>query len=297
MTSVLVVGMATVDFLFEVDVMPTSTEKYSAGNAQIIGGGGAANAACAIAKLGGHALLAARVGDDMIGKLIVEELKVNSVDCSLLIASDNARSSFSSVLLDAQGERQIVNYRGCDLSDDVSAIELASPTAVLTDTRWTKGTIAALRLARENGIPGVLDAEAPCSPEAMALASHIAFSRQGLESLAGSLGSISDIEAALRMVATSYPAWIAVTDGGNGAYILNKGEFDHEPASMVDVLDTLGAGDVWHGAFTWRLGCGNNEKDSVRFANAAATLKCSRSGGGRSCPDLAEVMALLEQQV
>jgi len=285
--------MATVDFLFEVDCMPANAEKYIAGNAQIIGGGGAANAACAIAKLGGHALLSARVGDDMIGKLIIKELESQSVDCSSIIVSDAARSSYSSVLLDAHGERQIVNYRGCDLSDDVSAINLAEPSAVLADGRWTNGTIASLKLAGVNGIPGVLDAEAPCNPEVLALASHVAFSRQGLESLVGRLNNVSDIETALRKVAKSYPVWLAVTDGGNGVYLLNNGEFFHEPTSTIDVLDTLGAGDVWHGAFAYWLGCGNNEMESVRFANATATLKCSRPGGGRSCPDLAEVMALL----
>ena len=294
MTSILVVGMATVDFLFDVDAMPVRAEKFIARDAQIVGGGGAANAACAIAKLGGNALLAARVGGDMIGKIIVEELKQNSVDCSLLVTVDSARSSFSSVLLDTHGERQIVNYRGCDLSDDVSAIYAANPAAVLADTRWTGGTIAAMKLARDKNIPGVLDAEAPCNPEAMALASHIAFSRQGLESLAGSLHSVSDIEAALRKVAKTYPVWLAMTDGKNGVYLLSSGEFLHQPAANVEVLDTLGAGDVWHGAFTYWLGCGNSEKDSVRFANAAAALKCSRPGGGRSCPEFAEVMAFLE---
>ena len=70
MPKVLVVGMAVVDFLFEVDSMPDSAEKYAASGASIIGGGGAANAACAIARLGGDAMLAARIGADMIGQLL-----------------------------------------------------------------------------------------------------------------------------------------------------------------------------------------------------------------------------------
>ncbi len=293
MTTVLLAGMATIDFLFEVEDLPERAEKYSAGNAQIIGGGGAANAACAIARLGGHAVLAARVGNDIIGDLIVRDLKSNSVDCSLLLVSDSAQSSFSSVLLDAHGERQIVNYRGCDLSDDVSGIKSTSPSAVLADTRWAIGAIAAMKLARDKNIPGVLDAEAPLNSDVMALASHIAFSRQGLESLAGKLVSVSAIEDALREVAKSYPAWLAVTDGSNGVYSLDNGEFFHEPASTVDVCDTLGAGDVWHGAFAYWLGSGYKERESVKFANAAATLKCTRPGGGRASPGLTDVISFL----
>lgn len=296
MTQVLVVGMAVVDFLFEVDVMPAKAEKYIAHNANIIGGGGAANAACAIAKLGGHAVLAARVGDDMIGGMIVDDLKRHSVDCSLVLASEGARSSYSSVLLDSNGERQIVNYRGCDLSDDISLIESSDPSAVLADTRWSAGAIAAMKLAANKGIPGVLDAEPPLDSALMSLASHIAFSKQGLESLAGTLRSASDIEKALHKVAESFPVWLAVTDGANGVYSLQKSEFFHHPVSEIDVVDTLGAGDVWHGAFAYWLGCGNDENEAVKFANSAASLKCSRAGGGRSCPELSEVTHAMEHQ-
>jgi len=288
--------MAVVDFLFEVDEMPAKAEKYIAHDTKIVGGGGAANAACAIAKLGGQAMLAARVGTDMIGDLIVEDLQRYSVDCSLVVASEGARSSYSSVLLDSNGERQIVNYRGCDLSDDISLIELSDPSAVLADTRWSAGAIAAMKLAANKGIPGVLDAEPPLDPALMSLASHIAFSKQGLESLAGKLKSASDIEDALRQVAETYPVWLAVTDGGNGVYSLQNKEFFHQPATRIEVVDTLGAGDVWHGAFAYWLGCGNNENESVRFASAAASLKCARAGGGRSCPELSEVTDVLERQ-
>ena len=128
----------------------------------------------------------------------------------------------------------------------------------------------------------------------MALASHMAFSRQGLESLAGNLNSISAIEAALRTLAVRYPVWLAVTDGGNGVYVLERGEFIHQPAAVVEVVDTPGAGDVWRGAFIYWLGCGKSAMEAVRFASAAATLKCSRPGGGRSCPDLTEVPGFLK---
>jgi len=289
MPKVLVVGMAVVDFIFEVDSMPHSAEKYAAGGASIVGGGGAANAACAIAKLGGNAMLAARVGADMIGQLIVEDLENYSVDCSLINTSEEGRSSYSSVLIDKNGERQIVNYRGACLSDNVDLIEQSKPDAVLADTRWKAGAEAALRLASKNNLAGVLDAEAPLDTDLLQLASHIAFSRQGLQSIAGELNSHSSIESALRDVEKKYSGWVAVTDGGAGVFSLNDGQFVHHPTSVVEVVDTLGAGDVWHGAFAYALACGHNETLAVEFANATATLKCGKAGGGRACPALAEV--------
>ncbi len=273
--------------------MPNAAEKYQAHAARVVGGGGAANAACAIAKLGGHAQLAARVGNDFMGKLIIEDLQHYSVDCSLIVTTDGARSSYSSVLVDADGERQIVNFRGEGLSDDTSNMESTNPAAVLADTRWIAGATAAFELARQKGIPAVLDAEAPIDLQLLELASHVAFSRQGLESITGSLSTVSAIESALRQLAQNNPGWFAMTDGANGVYSLYQSEFLHQAALPVDVVDTLGAGDVWHGAFTYWLGCGYNEAEAVSFANAAAALKCARSGGGRACPDLKEVRSSL----
>ncbi len=293
MTQVLVVGMAVVDFVFEVEELPASAEKHIAQQAQIVGGGGAANAACAIANLGGHAMLAARVGCDTVGELIIEDLLRQNVDCSLVARTDQARSSFSSVLLDAAGERQIVNYRGAGLSEDVSQIEIAQPHAVLVDTRWQAGALAAMRLAKQRMIPAVVDAEAPLDSSVMELASHIAFSRQGLESYSGALQSVAQIEAALRGVNRCYPAWLAMTDGADGVYSLHDGQFAHIRAASIDIVDTLGAGDVWHGAFTYWLGCGYAEQVAVEFANAAATLKCSTGGGGRSSPGLDQVLSFM----
>jgi len=274
--------MAVVDFLFEVDSMPDSAEKYVASNAQIVGGGGAANAACAVARLGGNAMLAARVGNDMIGNLIIEDLNTYAVDCSLVNVSKNGRSSYSSVLLDSAGERQIVNYRGSGLSDDVNLIERSNPDAVLADTRWLVGAKTAMQLAREKNIPGVLDAEPPIDTDLLRLASHIAFSKQGLASLAGQLDDPQHIEAALRDVQNEYSGWVAVTDGGNGVYSLLEDRLVHQPAAHIEVVDTLGAGDVWHGAFAYWLGMHNDERSAVEFANAAATLKCASQGGGRA---------------
>lgn len=294
MTEVLVVGMAVVDFLYEVDDLPAKPEKYRASNAQLVGGGGGANAACAIVKLGGKAMLASRAGCDVLGDWLVAELKRHHVDCSLLMVSERARSSFSSVLVDSRGERQIVNFRGADLSEDTALIERASPNVVLADTRWKAGTLAGMHLAHRKKLPAVLDAEAPLDFDAMSLATHIVFSRQGLESVASQLDSPSAIEVALRELAGQYSAWLGMTDGVNGVYYLHDEKFCHEPAIEVPVLDTLGAGDVWHGAFAYQLGCGCKEPAAVRFANATATLKCMRTGGGRNSPSLQEVTQFLQ---
>ncbi|OED38357.1 hypothetical protein AB833_20005 [Chromatiales bacterium (ex Bugula neritina AB1)] len=271
--------------------MPRQAQKYVARSARPVGGGGAANAAVAIARLGGHARLAARVGDDVMGEMVLSQLRSASVDCSLVQQSTDASSSFSSVLVDASGERQIVNYRGNNLSDDASFINNLTVDCVLADTRWQAGTVAAMQLARRLGVPAVLDGEAPVALETMQYASHIAFSMQGLTDLTGE----SDVQRALRAVADQSNAWLCVTDGENGVTVFSEDKLVTVAAPEVNVVDTLGAGDVWHGAFALQLAQGLDELQAIEFANAAASLKCTRRGGGRAGPDLAEVNAFINR--
>ena len=64
----------------------------------------------------------------------------------------------------------------------------------------------------------------------------------------------------------------------------------------MTAVDTLGAGDVWHGAFALRLAEGADELTAIRFASAAAALKCTRPGGRMGAPSRAEVAAFLKER-
>src|SRR4051794_7124882 len=83
MGKVLCVGIATLDHIFALPEMPRESQKYLASNLAVIGGGNAATAAYAIAKLGGEAGLATRLGDDATARDILGELEEAGVDCSL----------------------------------------------------------------------------------------------------------------------------------------------------------------------------------------------------------------------
>jgi sulfofructose kinase len=293
--SILVAGVAVVDFVFRLDELPRAAEKYRAGDSAVVGGGCAANAAVAIARLGGHAVLASRLGHDAIGGLIRGDLAAEGVDCRLVRQFEGFRSSFSSVFVTPAGERQIVNYRDTGLSFDAAWLEAEAGSgfhAALADTRWPQGAAAAMRIARKAGIPGVLDAEAPVreAEEALQLASHVAFSAQGLREFSGE----AELEAGLRRADMQLPGRVCVTDGENGVLRIAEGRLLAVPAFAVEAQDTLGAGDVWHGAFALRLGEGAGEEEAMRFANAVAAIKCTRFGGRQGTPRRAEVVEFLD---
>lgn len=297
MASILLAGVAVIDFIFMLDRLPRAAEKYRARDAAVSGGGCAANAAAAVARLGGQAMLAARIGADPVGDMIVAGLEDEGVDCGRVRRFEGCRSSFSSVYVDAAGERQIVNFRDVSLSFDAAWLADEIPDgfdAALGDTRWPQGSAAVLRAARERGVPGVLDAEAPIAEarEALHAASHIAFSVQGLRDHCGH----GDVVRSLEQVAAETGAWVCVTDGADGVTCLADGRLSHVPAFPVEAVDTLGAGDVWHGAFALALGEGMEDLPAVRFANAVAAIKCTHFGGRAGIPHRAEVDRFLEER-
>ena len=244
-TPILVCGLLAADVVFNVSAIPNSAIKYRADKVSLNCGGGGCYAAIAINRLGGQASMFARLGNDDFGKFILSTLNANNIDCSHVSVQSELQSPLSSITIAPQGERQIVNYRDDTMTTLPEKLSFGtSPQAVLVDTRWLDGSIYALEYAKANRIPGVIDAEAPVSIEAMNLASHIAFSRQGLSDFA----STDSIVDGLRKAAAQFSAWICVTDGEHGAHILRNSHMQTIPAPQINAVDTLGAGDVWHGA-------------------------------------------------
>ena len=287
-TEVLIAGMAVADFVFRVPAIPAEAEKYRADSMEVVVGGPAANAAIAVARLGGRAVLSTRLGKDEVADAIRNDLEAEGVDCRIRRAG---RSPLSAVAVDAAGERQIVNFRGEALAEEPEPLGGLTPAAVLVDMGWTRAALAALALARARGIPGVVDAEAPATEAVLRVASHVAFARGGLAAFAG----VGDKEVALLAASRRLDGWVCVTDGAAGVSYVSQGRVKTIPAFPVRAVDTLGAGDIWHGAFTLRLAEGAGEPDAVRFANAAAALKCTGFGGGRASPTRAAVERLLAE--
>ncbi|HET7912651.1 MAG TPA: PfkB family carbohydrate kinase, partial [Pseudolabrys sp.] len=104
----------------------------------------------------------------------------------------------------------------------------------------------------------------------------------------GSTG-LDDLHAALKKVGQSFNGFLAFTDGSDGVYWLENGEVRHIEAFKVKAIDTLGAGDVFHGAFTFRFVESGDLRDAMRFAAAAAAIKCTRFGGLMGAATRAEV--------
>jgi sulfofructose kinase len=297
--TIICLGNAALDRIYRVPHLPHGSTKVRALEFGEAGGGMAANAACTISRLLDPATHCVefwgRTGDDSAGRIIRDEFARYAVAIPHLRSFAGRTSSQSAVMVDTAGERMIVNYRGDVPTDDISWLpfaEVSAAAAVLTDVRWLEGARALLLAARSAGVPSVLDADlgdVPIVRALVPLADHAIFSEPGLVNWYG----CDDMESALRAAVAAGARIAGVTRGEKGTTMSIDGVLHHVPALPVQVVDTLGAGDVFHGAYTLALAERKPVLDAARFASAAAAIKCSRPGGRQGSPTRRELEGLL----
>jgi sugar/nucleoside kinase (ribokinase family) len=295
---ILCAGIAVQDIVMRVESFPTPGAKVSASDFIITGGGCAANAALAVARLNGRAAFAGPLGgkDDAVSERILADLTAEGVDCSGARRVDGATASVSLILLDAGGEKTIATRRGAGLAqampEDAGRL-VADVDAVLVDNRFAEFVTAVARAARARNIPVVIDLDLATEPDdaLLKLGTHVIASSEALRATTGA----DEPAAALTCLAEHVTGFVAVTDGPNGVSWLEAGALRHMPAFAVQAIDTLGAGDTFHGAFTLAVAEGRDLAGALRFASAAAALKCTRFGGAAGSPRRAEVDDFLKK--
>ncbi len=292
---ILCLGMSAHDSIYQLPAIPSTPTKVLATGFAECGGGMAANASVAVARLSGRASYWGRVGDDALGARICAELADEGVDVSRVRRVPHCVSPSAAILVAADGERLVCAYNDPNLDRDASWLPLAEVAgfdAVLADVRWPEGATRVLDAARNAGKPAVLDGDIGPVEVLRDLATrvtHAVFSEIGLTQATGERNAVAGLHA----MAAHTHAIVGVTLGAQGTQWIEHGQLHAAAAPQVQAVDTLGAGDVFHGAFTLALAEGATTAGAMHFANAAAAIKCARFGGRRGTPSRAEVDALL----
>ncbi|TPL86938.1 sugar kinase [Mesorhizobium sp. B2-3-14] len=292
------VGALTLDTILRVESLPRHQGKFIASDGIQIASGMATSAACAAHRLGAEVSLWASAGDDPVGDLLIAGIEAEGVDCSHVRRVSGARSALASILVDAHGERIIVPFYDARAQADPEVLPFTDITAfdtVLADVRWPGAAALALKTARAAGRPAILDADtAPLAvlERLLPLASHIVASEPAVRIICG---HALDLETACTDLASRTDAFVAVTGGEAGTWWFDRsaGSSRHVEAPRVKAVDTLAAGDVFHGAFAVGLAEAMAVEHALRFASAAAALKCLRFGGRLGAPDRAETLAMM----
>ncbi len=288
MVRIACVGIAVQDRIYTLEALPHEGGKYVAQQYREVGGGPAATAAVAAARLGAQVDFIGRVGDDATGTQLFAELESLGVNTSRARQITGARSSQSAILVDAAGERVIVNYPSPDLPDDagwLDDIDFGRYDAVLSDVRWHEGATRALTLARRAGVMTLLDGDV--TPQdirsLVALSDHAAFSAPGLARLAPGLAP----QDALKTTKTLTNGHVYVTLGKEGCLWLENDDTLHRQAGFtVEAVDTTGAGDVFHGALAVMLARGESPQDGGALRQRVARAEMHPPWRARRDPRL-----------
>jgi sugar/nucleoside kinase (ribokinase family) len=296
---ILCIGMPVRDLTFHVQGLPERGLKIGAERFEEIAGGNAFNAAVAISRLGGGVAFCGPMGDagETSSRYIFDKAAELGIAMQDIVHMPGLVTPISTVMIDPGGERTIITFRDPELwkvrlpeADRM----LSDCDAILAESRCAAFCTGLCAEARRRGIPVVIDVDSAMSMREglLTASSHLIFSSEALQATA----NIADNAAALQELAKVTPAFLAGTRGSQGTVWLdpNGGGLRQTAAFPVHTVDTLGAGDVFHGAFALAMTENQGLEDALRFASAAAAIKCTRFGGAFACPQRAEVEAFLE---
>jgi len=296
---ILCIGMPVRDLTFRVPGVPGRGSKENATHFEEICGGNALNAAIGIVRLGGRASVCGPMGDvrETSSRYIFDKLAHEGIETNHIVHMPGLVTPISAIMIDPSGERTIVTFRDPELwkvSLPPTETLLEDCAAVLTESRAAQFCTDLCAEARRRGIPVIVDVDRAMSLREGLLnaSSHLVFSSEPLQETA----DIADDAKALHKIATLTHSFLAGTRGPKGTIWLDEnGAIQEPPAFPVHTVDTLGAGDVFHGAFALAITEKQELRQALRFASAAAALKCTRFGGAFAAPQRIEVEELLNQ--
>jgi sulfofructose kinase len=278
-------GSATIDHIFLVDEVKLPSAKITARDFVETGGGMGANAAVTVQRMGGRAIYWGRIGDDKTGDEVTWLFEHEGIDVDGLRRLPGFRTKIASVLIDAHGERLAVSAQPQGYPPDASWLpleRLAEADAVLADTRWPTGAQRLFEAAAAHGVPSVFDGDGGEPEQAARTArqcTHPFYSQPMLASM-----KHGDPAQALPRVFGGRNVVCGVTLGAAGVLWFDGRSLQRLPSPRVKVVDTLAAGDTFHGALALALAEGRDTAAAIEFATAVAALKCTRFGGRESIP-------------
>ncbi len=293
---VIALGCVCWDYVGIVDEYPALDEKALLTELIQMGGGLSGTAMSAVAALGGKAKIFGRIGDDDCGQKIVQAFIREGVDASGLQIIPGATSQFAfCVAHKSSGRRTIFWKPGSYPRLKEGELDLEAVTdcrVLLVDHHHIRAAIEAAQHARRKGVPVVGDIERvqPGAEDFLRALTHPVVPQRFVYEFTGE----EDLGAAVRHIQALGPQIVVVTQGEEGATAFVGADCLPQPAFAVEpIVDTTGAGDVFHGAFAYGLALGLDLPETLRFAAAAAALSCRGLGGRGALPSRGDVEALL----
>jgi sulfofructose kinase len=295
-------GLAALDILVRTSNLPTWECGVRLRALGIDGGGPVATALVAAQRLGVQTGYVGTCGSDRLGRIKLETLSEHGVDISHIVQRPGAEESAILVCVhEATGERIFSGASHPDFQalrvEELDHGYITSARFLHLDGCHAEAALAAARWMHQAGKQVMLDGSAtrgPISPQMRLLVAEADVLICG-SGFGPALTGKADLCEAGATILQLGPHIVVQTEGSAGSYTTTREGSFHTPAFQVEVLDTTGAGDVFHGAYLVGLLKGWNLRSIALFSSAVAALKCSRLGGRQGIPTFEQTFIFLAQ--
>jgi sulfofructose kinase len=287
-------GNCAGDLVLGLERYPRAGERARARSLIRQGGGEVGTALVTLARLGARTGMVGKIGSDDWGRFILEEFRKDGVDTGGIVVEEGRQSLFALCLVEDDGQRTIVFHKdtGPLRPEDVNRDMVTSCRLLHLDQYEPEAGVAAAAWARQAGAQVALDIDELTERTApLVVAANVV-----IGSATFGAAFDSDPARAAGLICQQGPSIAVITTGAEGCCVAAGREVFRVPGFAVDVVDTTGAGDVFHGAFLFGLLQQWPLEQTAAFANAAAALKCTRAGSRAAIPARAEIEVLVSRK-
>lgn len=297
-------GLACLDVLIRCKDMPTWETGGRISAFRLDGGGPVGTAMVAVQKLGVEAGYIGVAGNDRAAELKMSFLTEYGVDVSRVVRRESPETQVVIVYVDEEtGERTFAGLRGMGMAPlapaELDRDYILSADYLHLDGIHHEAAVQAARWMKEAGKPVVYDGHktsADSAPPQVRETIELVDVLICGEGFGYALSGIRDPYEAGAAILDIGPRIVVQTLGARGSITVTRDEQFATPAFAVDVVDTTGAGDVFHGAYIVGLHHGWPLPQVAQFATAVSAIKCTGLGGRGPSPSLHQVMAFLAER-
>lgn len=287
---VTVIGSINMDLVVSASKMPEKGETLLGDDFHTYPGGKGANQAVAAARSGAEVTMIGAVGDDSFGENLMNHLDNEGVDVSKVTRKKEVSTGIATIIL-AENDNRIIVTPGANhrlTSEEINDLQetIVTSDLVLFQLETPMNVVVqASKVASKAGVPAILNP-----------APYQSIPEELLEAIDYLTPNETEVEALYKEIGEKkWEDKMIVTMGARGVRYTNDGKVEKVEGHTVEIADTTGAGDTFNGALAAKLASGNELKESIVFANAAAALAVQKIGAQSGMPEKDEVEKLLQE--